>query len=158
MHDVLHLFERFESSSDDKALFVVHLIVDDRSRIRYSPEPEEMLRDISALLDKVKHTICSVPVIQCSLAEVENYNSLMIMSSHEADAMLQEAKAHLSDIYRQKIRETEGLIEKFDAYSFVLKRLRTSARPLMEAHTARLAFFGNHTAWPIDCAFVPPLG
>jgi len=120
LHDVLHLFERFESSSDDKALFVVHLIVDDRSRIRYSPEPEEMLRDISALLDKVKHTICSVPVIQCSLAEVENYNSLMIMSSHEADAMLQEAKAHLSDIYRQKIRETEGLIEKFDAYSFVL--------------------------------------
>ena len=33
-----------------------------------------------------------------------------------------------------------------------------SAAIVMEAHTARLAFFGNHTAWPIDCAFVPPLG
>lgn len=120
LHDVIHLFERFGSSSDGKALFVVHLIVDDRSRIRYSPEPEETLRDMSALLDKVKHTICSVPVIQCSLAQIENYNSLMIVSSHEADVMLQEAKARLSHIYRRKMQESEGLIEKFDAYRFVL--------------------------------------
>jgi hypothetical protein len=120
LHEVVHLFERFESSSDDKALFIVNLIVDNGGRIRYSPEPEETLINISSLLDKVKDTICSVSVIQCSLVEIEHYNSLMIVSSHEADVMLQGAKAHLREIYQHKMQATVELIQKFDAYRFVL--------------------------------------
>ena len=120
LHSVLELFERFVSDIDGSAIFILNLIVDDNSRICYSPEPQETLDRISGLLELVKDAICSVPVIQSNLSSVPNYNDLMVVSSHEANVMLEQARSYLADIYRTKMSGPENLLSQFNAYSFVL--------------------------------------
>jgi len=120
LHAVLLLFDRFESNDDDSAIFILNLIVDQNNCIRYDPEPQETLHRIASLLELVKDAICSVPVIRSDLVSIQSYASLNVVSSHEADVMLQEAKVHLADIYRQKMKCPENLLAKFIAYEFVL--------------------------------------
>jgi hypothetical protein len=44
----------------------------------------------------------------------------MVVSSFEADVMLDSVMNHLADIYRQKTKVSEDLLEHFRAYEFVL--------------------------------------
>jgi len=112
--------ERFESDDDDSAIFILNLIVDDKGSIRYDPEPKDTLDRIAALLRLVKDVICSVPVIHSDLVSVPYYNSLMIVSDHEADIMLARAKQHLAEIFGQKMQKPDDLRQKFDALNVVL--------------------------------------
>ena len=117
---VLKMFERFESEADISPLFILNLIVDDDSRVRYSPEMHETLDGISSLLDMVKNTICSISVIPSELVTIEGYDSLKVVSLHEADVMLHAAKSHLATIYRQKTKEPDELLAQFKQYDYLL--------------------------------------
>ena len=117
---VLELFERFASDADDSAIFVLNLIVDERSNVRYDPEPGETLDGIASLLELVKGVICSVPVVQSDLVSIPDYNSLMIVSSYEADVMVAHAKQRLAEIFSQNMKQPEHLRLQFQAYHFVL--------------------------------------
>ena len=120
LHSVVELFERFDSDTDDSAIFILNLIVNDRGIICYSPEPLETLSRIAQLLEKVRNTICSIPVIQSSLTSIENYNCLTVVSSHEANVMLQEAISQLTIFLKSKMDGPEHLRSQFEAYYFVL--------------------------------------
>ncbi len=112
--------ERFESDDDDSAIFILNLIVDDKSSIRYDPEPKDTLERMASLLQLVKDAICSVPVIHSDLVSVPHYNSLMIVSDHEAEIMLARANRHLAEIFGQKMQQPDGLRQQFEALNVVL--------------------------------------
>lgn len=120
LHSVVELFKRFESDVDDSAIFILNLIVDEDNRIRYSPEPQQTLIRISGLIELVKDAICSVPVVQSNLSSIPSYNDLMVVSSHEANVMMEQAKSQLADIYSRQMSGPENLLSQFNAYSFVL--------------------------------------
>lgn len=117
---VLQLFERFQSDDDNSSIFVLNLIVDQRGAIIYDPDPGETLRGIASLLDLVKGVICSIPVIQSDLVSIRGYNGLMIVSNHEAEVILADAKQRLGEIFGQNMKLPEDLLLQFQAYHVVL--------------------------------------